>query len=121
MFLSEDTDLHGLNKDLYVSLMLLQVYSMILPSWYILQAVWSVYHKKCCNFAASSPTVQLGQTTFVGAAYGDQEFFGNIPFAEAPIGTLRFTPPIAKVPHHLPLIFDASTSGLPCLQIVSNP
>lgn len=100
--------------------MLLHVYLMTLPPWSLLQAILGVYQMGYKTPATASPTVQLGQTALVGAAYGDQEFFGNIPFTEAPTGSLRFAPPIAKVPPHIPSTFDASAAGLPCLQIVSN-
>ncbi|KAJ6586827.1 esterase 1 [Mycena vulgaris] len=67
-----------------------------------------------CN---AVPTVRLGQTTLRGLALPmlGLEFFGGIPFAEPPLGTLRFVPPVLKTTLGASS-FDASQFGAGCLQ-----
>ncbi|THV01239.1 alpha/beta-hydrolase [Dendrothele bispora CBS 962.96] len=70
--------------------------------------------------AHSSPEVEVGGTTFVGRKIPfEQEFFGGIPFAKPPVGTLRFQPPVFKDTYDEDIL-DASQSGLPCLQFNST-
>ncbi|THV03013.1 esterase 1 [Dendrothele bispora CBS 962.96] len=70
--------------------------------------------------AHPSPEVEVGGTTFVGRKIPfEQEFFGGIPFAEPPVGILRFQPPIFKDTYDEDIL-DASQSGLPCLQFNST-
>ncbi|KAJ7053275.1 extracellular triacylglycerol lipase precursor [Mycena amicta] len=65
-----------------------------------------------------APTVQLGQTTLTGAAYlnGTVEFYG-IPYAQPPIGSLRFKPPIQQDQPSVATL-DATTFGSVCLQLL---
>ncbi|KAJ3886403.1 extracellular triacylglycerol lipase precursor [Lentinula edodes] len=70
---------------------------------------------------AASPEVQLGKTTLVGrdVTLLKQDFFGGIPFAEPPLGSLRLLPPVLKTSLNV-TTFDASNFGFSCLQSVSN-
>ncbi|KAI0351392.1 esterase 1 [Trametes cingulata] len=63
---------------------------------------------------SAAPQVQLGGSTLIGTQNtGDTEFFGGIPYAEPPIGHLRFAPPVLKVEPGVPLL-DASKYGASC-------
>ncbi|OBZ76977.1 Lipase 2 [Grifola frondosa] len=71
----------------------------------------------------SAPQVQLGQTILIGRSIAypnlaEQEFFGGIPFAEAPVRSLRFSPPVLKSSLNVSS-FDASNFGAPCPQLGS--
>ncbi|KAJ7130370.1 extracellular triacylglycerol lipase precursor [Mycena epipterygia] len=62
------------------------------------------------------PTIQLGATTLVGRDIApQQEFFGGIPFAEPPLGSLRLRPPVLKSVLE-PGTFNSSAFGPGCLQ-----
>ncbi|KAK0224109.1 extracellular triacylglycerol lipase precursor [Armillaria fumosa] len=66
---------------------------------------------------SSSPQVQLNRTTLVGRNITELklDFFGGIPYAEPPLGSLRLRPPVLK--SHLNAgLFNASNFGLSCLQ-----
>ncbi|KAL0567355.1 hypothetical protein V5O48_014640 [Marasmius crinis-equi] len=67
--------------------------------------------------SASEPEVTLGETRLTGVRDEalNVEFFGGIPFAESPLGALRFRPPVLKTELNYSE-FDASKSGLACLQ-----
>ncbi|KAF7289862.1 Carboxylic ester hydrolase [Mycena indigotica] len=67
---------------------------------------------------AQSPTLQLGNTTLNGTYLlnGSVEFFGAIPYAEPPIGALRFKSPIKKYELNVST-FNATQFGSPCLQL----
>ncbi|KAF8189617.1 esterase 1 [Mycena galopus ATCC 62051] len=69
----------------------------------------------------ASPTVQLGETTLVGReiASFEQEFFGNIPYADPPLGDLRFKAPVAKS-SLAPGLFNATEYGPACLQVTTE-
>ncbi|KAG7445277.1 esterase 1 [Guyanagaster necrorhizus] len=71
----------------------------------------------CALLAASAPEVQLGKTKLVGRDLTglQQEFFGGIPFAEPPVGTLRLERPVLKTNIDADE-FDAQNFGLACLQ-----
>ncbi|KAI0754455.1 extracellular triacylglycerol lipase precursor [Daedaleopsis nitida] len=70
--------------------------------------------------ATQLPQVNLGSTTLVGKSQKstlgvDVDFFGGIPYAEPPLGDLRFAPPVLK--DTLPAgSFDAASYGPPCIQ-----
>ncbi|KAJ6457783.1 esterase 1 [Mycena vitilis] len=65
----------------------------------------------------ADPTIQLGNTTLVGRSIPtfQQEFFGGIPFAEPPLGSLRLSPPVLKSSLDSD-IFNATNYGPACLQ-----
>ncbi|KAK0450541.1 triacylglycerol lipase 3 [Desarmillaria tabescens] len=67
--------------------------------------------------AASTPEIQLGKTRLVGRDVTglQQDFFGGIPFAEPPVGALRFQRRILKTDIDAD-VCDAQNFGLPCLQ-----
>ncbi|KAF9269879.1 esterase 1 [Marasmius fiardii PR-910] len=72
--------------------------------------------------AVGRPQVTLAGTQLLGVHEPDGfvEFFGGIPFAEPPLDNLRLRRPIAKNSLDFPT-FDASKSGLPCLQTGFSP
>ncbi|KAJ7614302.1 Carboxylesterase family-domain-containing protein [Mycena polygramma] len=64
----------------------------------------------------TAPTIRLGNTTLVGLDIPTfkQDLFAGIPFAEPPLGNLRFRLPVPKsLP---PGSFNASAFGPACLQ-----
>ncbi|KAJ6625127.1 esterase 1 [Mycena sp. CBHHK59/15] len=65
----------------------------------------------------SAPTIQLGNTTLVGRDITllQQQFFGGIPFAEPPLGSLRLRPPVLKRSLDSSTL-NATEFGLACLQ-----
>nr|VWO94947.1 Carboxylic ester hydrolase (EC [Ganoderma boninense] len=69
---------------------------------------------------AAPPTVDVNGTSIVGTSQTfvdviDVEFFGGIPFAEPPLGNLRFAPPVELDSLGVPT-FNASAFGAPCVQ-----
>ncbi|KAJ7136677.1 extracellular triacylglycerol lipase precursor [Mycena epipterygia] len=68
-------------------------------------------------FVNGSPAIKLGATTLVGRdiAPFKQEFFGGIPFAEPPLGSLRLRPPVLKEFVEKATI-NATNFGPGCLQ-----
>ncbi|KAF7376885.1 Carboxylic ester hydrolase [Mycena sanguinolenta] len=77
----------------------------------------------CSQFVSldASPTVQLGKTTLVGREISSvqQEFFGNIPYADPPLAGLRFRAPVLKSSLD-PGPFNATEYGPACLQIATG-
>ncbi|KAF7358222.1 Carboxylic ester hydrolase [Mycena venus] len=69
----------------------------------------------------AAPTIQLGKTTLVGReiASVQQEFFGNIPYAEPPLANLRFNAPVPKLSLN-PGTFNATQYGPACLQVATG-
>ncbi|THU76654.1 alpha/beta-hydrolase [Dendrothele bispora CBS 962.96] len=66
-----------------------------------------------------APTVVIGNTTFIGSQKTqDVEFFGGIPFAEAPVGNLRLMPPVPRLFNSSTRagIFNATNFGPSCIQ-----
>ncbi|KAJ6571669.1 esterase 1, partial [Mycena capillaripes] len=70
--------------------------------------------------ARAAPTVQLGDTTLTGLAFSNLEFYGGIPYAEPPIESLRFKPPVPLRKLNSST-FDASKYGNICLQLGPKP
>ncbi|KAL5495839.1 hypothetical protein ACEPAI_1303 [Sanghuangporus weigelae] len=67
--------------------------------------------------AAGQPQVRLGETTVNGLSiptFG-QDFFGGIPFAEPPIGALRFAPPVLRLDPGIEAL-NATQFGAACPQ-----
>ncbi|CAK5278646.1 unnamed protein product [Mycena citricolor] len=66
---------------------------------------------------SATPTVTLGKTSVVGRSiptFG-QEFFGGIPYAEPPLGDLRFRPPVLTTSLNGTTL-DATQYGAACIQ-----
>ncbi|KAJ7512829.1 esterase 1 [Mycena galericulata] len=64
---------------------------------------------------ATTPTVQLGNTSLTGTLTAKVESYRGIPYAEPPVGSLRFKPTVIKSTLSTPT-FNASTFGAACLQ-----
>ncbi|KAJ7199115.1 extracellular triacylglycerol lipase precursor [Mycena haematopus] len=65
----------------------------------------------------SSPRVQLGETVVVGTTGPDTvEFFGGLPFAQPPVGNLRFRSPV-PVATLTGDVFNATNWGAGCPQV----
>lgn len=67
----------------------------------------------------SAPTVDTAFGTVLGRAIGDSEQFLGLPYAEPPLGGLRFAP--AQLwSRHFNGTFDATHYGSPCHQTTGN-
>ncbi|KAI0052988.1 esterase 1 [Auriscalpium vulgare] len=64
------------------------------------------------------PQVLLGNTTIIGVDIpgSSQEFFGGIPFAEPPTGSLRFAPPVPRLSYGDLETLAATAYGPSCVQ-----
>ncbi|KAJ8688981.1 hypothetical protein PTI98_013051 [Pleurotus ostreatus] len=73
----------------------------------------------CCAL----PSVVINGTSILGRAleYANQEAFRGIPYAETPLGRLRFHPPQPKIWSKLSHTFDATEFGSACLQPFALP
>jgi len=80
------------------------------------------------NAIPPGPVINLGyvslvgnSTTPTGVANGSVHFFGAVPFAQPPLGKLRFKAPQAldETPRKNAPILDARSFGPPCIQ--QNP
>ena len=106
--------------------------------WTLLNSLFFTAFLAGCH-GGSQPNVQLGGTTLIGKRLqaSNLDFFGGyfpliltrwlsycslsgIPFAEPPIGGLRFSPPRPKYSLFPLQSFDARNYGNPCLQPVST-
>jgi carboxylesterase type B len=69
----------------------------------------------------SSPTVTLGHTEVTGFTNSTTniDFFGGIPYASPPVGSLRFHPPVVQTsfPSNV-TTFAATSFGDSCIQLV---
>ncbi|ESK81637.1 extracellular triacylglycerol lipase precursor [Moniliophthora roreri MCA 2997] len=63
--------------------------------------------------------VQLGNTTLTGTIRFSSSLVVSIPYAEPPLGNLRFQPPILKPALDVPT-FNATNFGPQCLQLPAN-
>ncbi|TEB32789.1 alpha/beta-hydrolase [Coprinellus micaceus] len=69
----------------------------------------------------AAPQLKLGQTTLTGRDVSNKvEFYGGIPFAEPPVGSLRLSRPIPKTQLH-GRTFNASAYGKSCIQPAADP
>ncbi|KAJ2921736.1 hypothetical protein H1R20_g15363, partial [Candolleomyces eurysporus] len=81
------------------------------------------FHLLVCGVLAAAmvhalPEVKVRGTTISGRDISSNvEFFGGIPFAEPPIGALRFRPPVFKVQLNT-TTFDAGKYGKACIQLL---
>ncbi|KAF9470876.1 extracellular triacylglycerol lipase precursor [Pholiota conissans] len=68
------------------------------------------------SVALGAPQVRIGKTTLTGIESSDGiEFFGGIPFAKPPLGSLRLQPPVLTTSLE-GSIFNATAFGPSCLQ-----
>ncbi|XP_064637655.1 fatty acyl-CoA hydrolase precursor, medium chain-like [Lineus longissimus] len=74
-------------------------------------------HALISGVQAVAVTTSVGDIVGFDATWGDKALrkFHGIPFAEAPIRDLRFSPPVPKMPFSKP--FGASKFGSPCPQL----
>ncbi|KAI0056029.1 carotenoid ester lipase precursor [Artomyces pyxidatus] len=61
-----------------------------------------------------APTVQLDRATFTGVNSGNVSQFLGIPYAQPPVGNLRFQQPLAHPPYHG--YYNVTAFGPSCIQ-----
>ncbi|VDB90061.1 unnamed protein product [Peniophora sp. CBMAI 1063] len=67
----------------------------------------------------TAPSITLDKGTFVGTSEGDVSIFRGIPYAQPPVGNLRFRPPLLNEPYS-GTTYNATSSGVACIQQVVN-
>lgn len=65
-------------------------------------------------FTRAAPSVSSGAATFVGKTSNQIDSFLGIPFAQPPVGNLRFAPPVSLT---LSGTHDATSYGYACPQM----
>ncbi|KAJ8074545.1 hypothetical protein PM082_015447 [Marasmius tenuissimus] len=70
----------------------------------------------------TGPTIRGNGVTYQGAqhASGNTDYFLSIPFAQPPVGTQRFKPPVAWSPSDSETVINATTYGPSCPQGVAD-
>ncbi|RDX40976.1 extracellular triacylglycerol lipase precursor [Lentinus brumalis] len=90
-------------------------------AWQAFTAAAFLFASGPWSVLAQSPQVKVGGTTITGSSHtfvGTQgiDFFGGIPYAQPPVGNLRFAPPVLlDTPATKAL--DATQFGAPCVQL----
>ncbi|KAF7974295.1 hypothetical protein HWV62_12440 [Athelia sp. TMB] len=69
----------------------------------------------------SSPVVTLDKTPFIGVTQGPVTQYLGIPYAQPPIGNLRFEPPLPIPPYNASDSINAISYGSSCTQQTTPP